>query len=89
VIKSIRPVWDETIVLPESKIGKLSILARRSGDLWMLAVMIAGPAPDDPGAAVLPGRGPYKASLVRDHKENSGAGGAGQPDPGTRRYAHH
>lgn len=73
VIKSIRPVWDETIVLPESKIGELSILARRSGDLWMLAVMIAGPARTIQVPLSFLGEGPYKASLVRDHKENSGA----------------
>jgi alpha-glucosidase len=39
VIKSIPAVWDETIVLPESRIGELSIFARRKGDMWMLAVM--------------------------------------------------
>jgi alpha-glucosidase len=44
VIKSIKPVWDETIVLPESRIGELSIFARRSGAMWMLAIMSAGPA---------------------------------------------
>jgi alpha-glucosidase len=73
VIKSIKPVWDETIVLPESKIGELSIFARRSGEMWMLAVMSAGPARTIQVPLSFLGEGPYKASLVRDNKENSGA----------------
>ncbi len=73
VIKSIKAVWDETIVLPESKIGELSIFARRSGDMWMLAVMSAGPARTIQVPLSFLGEGTYKASLVRDNKENSGA----------------
>src|SRR5262249_55385340 len=44
VIKSIKPAGDETVVLPRSKIGELAIFARRSGPMWVLAVMHAGPA---------------------------------------------
>jgi alpha-glucosidase len=39
LIKSIPPVWDETIVLPQSKIGELAIYARRKGDTWFLAAV--------------------------------------------------
>jgi len=39
MIKSIPPVWDETIVLPQSKIGDLVLYARRKGDTWFLAAM--------------------------------------------------
>jgi alpha-glucosidase len=73
VIKSIPAVWDETIVLPESKIGELSIFARRSGDMWMLAVMNAGPARTIRVPLAFLGEGPYKASLVRDNKEKADA----------------
>jgi len=86
VIKSIKPVWDETIVLgsstqntalggslPDSKIGDLSVFARRSGDMWMLAVMSAGPARTIQVPLSFLGEGSYKASLVGDNKENSGA----------------
>jgi alpha-glucosidase len=73
VIKSIKPVWDETIVLPDSRIGDLSIFARRSGDMWMLAVMSAGPARTIEVPLSFLADGPYRASLVRDNKENSGA----------------
>ncbi len=73
VIKSIPAVWDQTIVLPESRIGELAIFARRTGDTWFLAVM-AGPQ----GKTIqVPlsflGEGSYKASLVRDNKEKADA----------------
>ncbi len=73
VIKSIKPVWDETIVLPDSKIGELSLFARRSGDLWILAVMSAGPARTIQVPLSFLGDGLYKASLVRDNKEKADA----------------
>jgi alpha-glucosidase len=73
VIKSIKVVWDETIVLPESKIGELSLFARRSGDMWMLAVMSAGPARTIRVPLSFLGEGSYKASLVRDNKEKADA----------------
>jgi len=73
VIKSIKAVWDETVVLPESRIGELSIFARRSGDMWMLAAMSAGPAKTIQAPLSFLGDGQYEASLVRDNKENSGA----------------
>jgi alpha-glucosidase len=39
VIRDIPATWDETIVLPPSKIGDLAVYARRSGSVWFLAVM--------------------------------------------------
>jgi alpha-glucosidase len=39
VLKAIPPVWDETRVLPGSRIGQLSILARRKGDTWFIAAL--------------------------------------------------
>jgi alpha-glucosidase len=86
VIKSIKAVWDETIVLgsptqntalggplPESKIGELSLFARRSGDMWMLAVMSGGSARTIQVPLSFLGDGSYKASLVRDSKEKADA----------------
>ncbi len=32
-------VWDETIVLPGSRIGRLAAFARRAGDAWYLGVL--------------------------------------------------
>ena len=73
VIRSIPPVWDETRVLPESRIGRLSAFARRKGPMWMLAVM----AGSEPASVTLPlaflGSGRYRAALVRDVPENAAA----------------
>jgi len=60
VIKSIKAVWDETVVLPESTIGEFSIFARRSGDVWILAVMSAGPSRTIQVPLSFPGDGPHK-----------------------------
>ena len=60
MLKSIEAVWDETVVLPESTIGEFSIFARRSGDVWILAVMSAGPARTIQVPLSFPGDGPNK-----------------------------
>lgn len=39
VLKTIPSTWDETRVLPPSTIGKLSLIARRSGAVWYLSVL--------------------------------------------------
>ena len=39
VLKNVGAAWDETVVLDQSTIGELIIMARRKGDMWMLAVM--------------------------------------------------
>ena len=73
VISSIPPVWDETIVLPESRIGELSAFARRKGGMWMLAVM----AGREGAMLSLPlgflGDGDYRAAMVRDVPGNPAA----------------
>jgi len=73
VIKSVPPVWDETIVLPQSEIGELAAYARRKGSTWFLAVM-NGPQPK---ALHVPlsflGDGEYKAVAVRDHPTDDAA----------------
>lgn len=38
-IESVPVVWDETVVLPESEIGRLAALVRRKGDVWYLTVL--------------------------------------------------
>ena len=73
LIKSIPAVWDETIVLPSSKIGELVAYARRSGSTWFLALMNGGSAQTVSIPLGFLGRGGYKAELVRDDPGNSGA----------------
>lgn len=41
-IKSVPSVWDETIVLPESKIGELAMIARRKGHDWYVGILNGG-----------------------------------------------
>ena len=73
VIRSIPAVWDETIVLPESRIGGLSAFARRKGGMWMLAVM----AGSEGATLTLPlgflGEGDYRTVVVRDVPGNPAA----------------
>ena len=67
VIKSVPPVWDETIVLPDSDIGELAAYARRKGDVWFLAVM-NGPLPKTLHVPLsFLGPGEYKAVAVHDN----------------------
>jgi alpha-glucosidase len=42
VIKAIPSVWDETLVLPGSKIGDLAVMARRQGTTWFIGVINGG-----------------------------------------------
>jgi alpha-glucosidase len=39
VLKALPSVWDETRVLPESRIGELAAYARRHGDQWFIGVI--------------------------------------------------
>lgn len=73
IIKSIPAVWDETIVLTGSEIGELAVFARRTGDKWFLAVMCGPQAKTIKVPLSFLGDGRYKASLVRDDKENDAA----------------
>jgi len=73
MIKSIPAVWDETRVLPMSEIGELAAMARRSGNTWFLAVL-NGPDARTVGVPLaFLGSGQYRASVVRDRKEDSAA----------------
>jgi alpha-glucosidase len=73
LIKSIQPVWDETVVLPQSRIGDLSVFARRSGQMWMLAAMSTGPARSLDLPLGFLGGGEYDAVLVADDPERDAA----------------
>jgi alpha-glucosidase len=38
-LKALPAVWDQTLVLPQSKIGQLAAFARRHGDQWFIGVI--------------------------------------------------
>jgi len=68
LISSMPTVWDETRVLPMSKIGELAVFARRSGDLWFVGVVNG----DDAKTITLPldflDSGSYYADVVTDNE---------------------
>ena len=39
IVRNVPTEWDETIVLPQSKIGVISLFARRKGNIWYLAAL--------------------------------------------------
>lgn len=73
VIKSVPPVWDESVVLPDSEIGELAAYARRKGNIWFLAVM-NGPQPKTLNVPLsFLGEGEYKAIILRDNAADADA----------------
>ena len=42
ILKSIPSIWDETIVLPGSEIGRCAAFARRKGDAWFIGILNGG-----------------------------------------------
>ena len=73
MIKSIPPVWDQTVVLPVSEIGELAAFARRSGDTWFLAVLNGPSARTIQVPLSFLGRGEHRAMVIRDHKTDPAA----------------
>ncbi|PYU57488.1 MAG: hypothetical protein DMG56_22280 [Acidobacteria bacterium] len=60
------PVWDETIVLPDSAIGELAAYARRKGNTWFLAVMCGPQAKTIHVPLSFLGDGQYRSVQVHD-----------------------
>jgi alpha-glucosidase len=73
VIRSIPACWDETIVLPDSRIGELAAFARRTGKTWFLAIMDGTTARTLSVPLSFLGDGEFHATLVYDEKDNSAA----------------
>jgi alpha-glucosidase len=70
MIKSIPPVWDETIVLPPSEIGELAVYAHRKGTTWFLSVINGL----QPKTIRIPltflGEGSYTTLMLNDNPDN-------------------
>jgi len=70
MIKSIPPVWDETIVLPPSEIGEVAVYAQRKGTTWFLSV-INGVKPKSLNLSFsFLGNGSYSTLILKDNPEN-------------------
>jgi alpha-glucosidase len=60
-------------VLPGSAVGELAVFARRSGERWFLGVLNGRQPRTLRLALSFLGKGRYRATLVRDHRENGAA----------------
>ena len=70
ILRAIPSIWDETVVLPPSKIGELAIFARRKGTTWFLAVTNgATPRTVSIPLTFLKNHG-YTTELARDTPDN-------------------
>lgn len=70
LFREIPVVWDETRVLPCTKIGGTVAFARRSGKTWWIGV-VNGPESAKADIALDFLKGPAKATLLRDGKEDA------------------
>ncbi len=68
-IQTMPAVWDETIYLPDSKIGEFVVLARRSGKDWYVAVMNGSATSEKEYELDLSflGKGKFRATYSRDN----------------------
>lgn len=71
LIKTIPPLWDETIVLSQSQVGQTVALARRKGTDWYVAVMNLGSARSwNIPLSFLSPSVTYQADYIRDTSSN-------------------
>ena len=66
VMRTIPSVWDETIVLPGSDIGKCAAFARRSGKTWFIGAINGGQATTLDFSLDFLGRGRFKMIQLAD-----------------------
>lgn len=73
VLKAIPSVWDQTVVLRDSAIGELAIIARRSGKTWFLAALNGKDTPVDLRNLALSflGEDEYDAILITSPERRS------------------
>lgn len=71
VIKSIPPIWDETIVLDGSKIGELVAFARRKENTWFIAMMCGPKEKSIEIPLSFLSEGKYTATIVEDDISNT------------------
>ena len=71
VLKAIPSVWDETIVLPGSRIGKLAAIARRSGDKWFVGIINGGAARSYSLNLAFLGQAEYRSTQLVDTPQHA------------------
>ncbi len=72
LLQTLPVVWDETIVLPGSEIGRLAAFARRKGNTWYVAVINGTSLPVQWNfqATFLEAKQRYHATLIADNPGN-------------------
>ena len=73
ILKSIPSVWDETVVLPGSDIGKCAAFARRHGKQWFIGVINGGEATTLDFALGFLGRDKYEMIQLGDAPDRADA----------------
>jgi alpha-glucosidase len=73
VIKALPSTWDETIVLPGSRIGETAIFARRKGSDWFIAALNGRAARTLTVDLTFLGPATYRGMFVRDDPDNAAA----------------
>jgi alpha-glucosidase len=68
MVESVPVTWDQTIVLPQSKIGQLALFARRKGKTWYLAAMNGDSARTCKVDLSFLGHGKYHAVMLEDQQ---------------------
>ncbi len=71
VIKAIPAVWDETVVLDESRIGELAAFARRSGKNWFVGILNGGNEKTFQLNLEFLNSGDYDATIIEDDLQAS------------------
>jgi alpha-glucosidase len=72
MVKDLPVVWGKTIILPQSQIGELVVMARRSGSVWYLIVLngeISKELEIDPSFLT---NGNYQLNCFTDNEDNRG-----------------
>ena len=70
IIRRLPTVWDETVVLLQSEIGRLAVIARRKAGTWYIAGVNTAPAAVTIPAGFIPATA-RKAQIVRDAADGS------------------
>lgn len=73
IIRNIQATWDETIVLPQSEIGEVAVVARRHGRDWFLAALNGAGTRTLRVTPSFLGPGRYAALFARDNPDNPAA----------------
>ena len=71
MVKQIPVLWDETLILPQSKIGELALMARRSGNTWFLVALNGGSAKTLTLNPSFLGTGNYYGDLLQDDETDA------------------